>query len=118
MVMLKIKRNLQNWLTKRLFCTILPNDVVKLVVDEKKRLQFIKLGDEQISNNEWKMLAEEVKCFEKMKLYSILFNTMGEQARQYMFENSKSDADMLWGKAILYTKDMEKQIMKALKQYR
>jgi hypothetical protein len=88
------------------------------VSDEKGKTRFILLGNEQITDGEWANLAQEVKLFENTRLYKVLFNTMTEHARQRMFEKSTSDADIIFGKAMLYTKSTELKIMNALKSYR
>ena len=107
-------KRIKNYLTKHLFCTVVADDVMTIAGNGK----LIFLKKEQIADSEWKMLAEEVKYFENTKLYKILYNTVAEQARLKMFEDSKTTDDMIFGKAMLFTADVQKNIMKYLKQYK
>jgi hypothetical protein len=116
MAMFNLKRKLINKLLAYLLCTVNPNDVMSVVVDKTGKAKLIYLKGEQIAEQEWKMFSEEVKYFENTRLYHILFNTLPEQAKIRMFEKSKNDEDMVFGKAMLYTCDTMKQLMKAMRK--
>jgi hypothetical protein len=105
-------------MTKRLFCAVSQYDVLSVVQDKNGVTQRLYLGGEQISNQEWKNLYEEVKFLEASKLYPILFATLNEQAKLRMFEQSKSDADIMFGKATLWTLDVQRKLLAAIKQYK
>lgn len=117
-VMQTLKRKIQNWLLNYLFCTVVAEDIASVLTDEKKKVQIIKLGKQQIADEEWRNLAAETKAFENFRIYSILFNTLAEQAKLRMFEKALSDNDLMFGKAMLYTLDVMKQFLSSFKSYK
>jgi hypothetical protein len=113
-----IKRFLINWVTKHLFCAVNLEDVLTIVQDTKGQTRRLLLGKEQISQNEWRVLSEEAKFLESSRMYRIMFATLEKQAQLRMFEQSKCDSDILFGKATLYTLDLQKKLLEGLKAYR
>lgn len=56
-------------------------------------------------------LQEQVKAFQTMSLKTILLNTPVSLAQDRIFKDSKSMDDVIAGKLILYTIDIQEQVM-------
>ena len=70
------------------------------------------LGENKITEQEFNNIKEEVAYITKTRIWDILTNTLGDIARQTMFEKATNFDDMRWGKAILYAIDVQEKIMK------
>ena len=92
--------------------------MLSVVQNQKGQTLRLLLGNEQISNQEWKNLYEEAKFLEESRLFKILSDTLAEQAKLRMFEQSKCDNDIIFGKATLYTLDLQNKIIESVKQYK
>lgn len=110
-------RIVKNWLLKHLLCAVVEQDVMSILQDKSGRTIRLILGGEQIADGEWKTLLEEAKFLEKTRLWAVITNSLVEQAKIRMFEQSKSDADMMFGKAVLYTIDLQKKLVQRIKDY-
>lgn len=74
----------------------------------------IYIGGQKASDVELSSLKQEAKALKEMRLYEIFQSTVGEVARQKMFEQSQDFNDMLAGKAMLYSLDKLGKIVKAI----
>lgn len=86
-------------------------DVIRTVRNKVTGKNEVYLGDYLMTEQEVSNLKEEVAFIIKTRIWEILTNTLGETARQAMFEKSKDFDDMKWGKAILYAIDVQNKIM-------
>lgn len=75
----------------------------------------IEIGGQSLSQEEIRILKEEALYIERTRLWSILTNTLADDARQVMFEKSKDFEDMRTGKAILYAIDIQEKIINKFK---
>jgi len=53
---------------------------------------------------------------ERSRLWQIITNTLADIARKTMFEKAENFDDMRIGKAILYSIDLQKKIIEAVKK--
>lgn len=70
----------------------------------------------KITDSELKMLKEESSYILRTRLWSILTNSLKDQAKKSMFERSKSWEDMLFGKAMLYNLDVQEKIIELIEK--
>lgn len=112
-----LKRRIINWLTKHLLCAVNADEVVTILTNAQGKPLKVMIKGEQIADAQWKSLASEVKALESLQAFSIIMNTLAEQAKLRMFEQSKTDNDIIFGKAMLFTLDTQKKLLEALKQY-
>lgn len=73
--------------------------------------KIITIGNEQLSPEMSKILKEEIAFVKRTVWWTLVQATLGETARQNMFEQSKDYCDMHKGKATLYNLRLEKDIM-------
>ena len=108
-----MRRTILNFLLRHLYKASTLEDVMtyKKVNDN---LTIIYLNGEQISEQEVKNLREEAKLMKKLRIWKIIDETLEDHARQMMFKNSKNWEDMVFGKAILYNKSIERNIVDLL----
>lgn len=105
----RLKNSLLNRLTKNLLNLVSVDQI--LTVND---LGQVFLDNRLIKNSELLSLQEEVKAFQNFRLKTIIMNTPEVLAKTQMFENSKSYDDMMVGKSILYTIDVQKQVMEKI----
>ena len=89
-----------------------PEDIIRTITNKVTGKIEIFLGDNKITEQEFANLKEEVAYITKTNIWKILTSTLGETARQTMFEKATNFDDMRWGKAILYAIDVQEKIMK------
>ncbi len=90
-----------------------PNPDLVLSVGEKNGLIY--LNGNQISDVELFNLAEETRALETWRVWGILHNTLSDMARKTMNEKATTYEDMMSGKLILYTLDIQKSILNSIK---
>jgi len=105
-----MKKLILNLLLKHLLKAITLSDVLK--IDEKTGQAT--LGGEKITDNELRGLKEEAGYIQRTRLWSVLTNTLQDQAHTVMFTKSKSWEDMVTGKTMLYNIDIQQKIIDML----
>ena len=103
----------KNYLLKHLYPTVDPNHFVSFV-EKKGSPTIVKLAGQQISDVELRNLQAEIKTLKTFRIWSIFQNTIGEYARQVMFERSKDFEDMKSGKLMLYNLEVLRDIIKKI----
>lgn len=103
----KIKK--ENQLTKDLLCVVVPEDVV---TTDKQGQLFI--GGTKLTAMEVGSLKSEAEFLVKTRLWSILTNSLKDQAMKVMFERSTTFDDMRAGKMMLYNLNVQEKIIYAL----
>lgn len=106
-----MKQWLINWFTKHLLIVPLPTEVIFIQQDKAGKTIKMQLGTDIITESQRKMLHEEAKMIVNTRLWSVITNSTVEHAKQRMFELSKTNEDMLFGKGILYTVDLQKKLV-------
>jgi predicted RecB family nuclease len=92
-----LKTKIQNWLEKKINCTVLPEDVFSY--SPKTGQMF--LGSYLMTENEIKNIQEEIKFIENTKIWEIWNNTVKKQAIDTAIYNSTTFEDMRTAKAFL-----------------
>lgn len=110
---MKLIEQLKNWLTKNLFCTVDPKQVLK----QDKNGIFL-IDNEIVSKEEMRSLQNEAKFLQHTRLWQILTETIKDQAEKVMFEKSTSFEDMRTGKMMLYNINLQKQIVNIIEKYK
>lgn len=72
------------------------------------------LGKDKITDGEFKNLQEEASYLKNTRIWSVLTNTLRDQAKKTMFEKSKNWDDMVTGKAMLYNIGVQENIVDIL----
>lgn len=73
------------------------------------------LGKERLTDTDISSLKAEAKALSESRLWVILQSTVGELARQTMFEQSQTFNDMLSGKLMLYSLQKIAKIVSLIK---
>jgi hypothetical protein len=105
-----MKKLIRNLLLKHLLKAIVLSDVLKM--DEKTGVMT--LGGEKLTENELRGLKEEAGYIKRTRLWSVLTNTLQDQAHTVMFQKSKNWEDMVTGKTMLYNIDIQEKIIDML----
>lgn len=72
------------------------------------------LGGEKVTDQLAKELKQEANIMKELRLWNILTNTPKHQAKEVMFTKSKTFDDMMAGKMMLYTVDVQENIVNRL----
>lgn len=105
---LKIK--LLYWLAKGLMPIV---DENKMLFIDKYNKVFI--NNQQINPQEARNLQVEAEYLDKCGLWKLIVNYINEDVRRKVFEKSQTPIDMVIGKTILYTVNIQKKIIDKLK---
>lgn len=103
---------LRNRILSGLFCSPNPDNVLYL---DSKSGKFYFDG-KLATDMEMESLRNEAKFINNTRLWSVLQNSVVEQARKTMCEKSTSFEDMKTGKAFLWVKDFHQQILNLLEK--
>lgn len=103
------RQRLWRWLFNYLTKPVLLEQIITV-----NNVGQIKLDGRILEPNELKVLQEEVRAFQTMRLKTILFNLPKAQAESRMFADSKSWDDMLAGKLMLYNLSIQENTMLAI----
>ena len=85
-----------------------PSDIItktgnELFIDGKK-----------LTREEIRLLSEEIGYIKRSAILKILTNNLVSTAKEMMFEKAQTFDDMIKGKMILYTIDIQEKIMKLI----
>ena len=109
---MKIKQRLAMWLLPRLINSIKVEDVVSFSRDG------IYLGGYKVGKEELHALKEEIKYFEKARIWEILTNTLAFKAIERIGEKSITFDDVWSGKMMLFNIELQKNILSVIKNYK
>lgn len=91
--------------------TKLRNINVADVITWNPQSKIIYLGKNLLTEKEIQALKEEARYIKATRLWQIMTDTLGNTARETMFEKAKDFDDMKTGKAILYAIDVQEKIL-------
>jgi hemerythrin superfamily protein len=91
------EKKLLNYILKDLFCALTDEDVLKVVGKD------IYLGEEKLDKKTIDLYRDEAIKMLNSPLYKHLSNKMKNEANKVMFEKSKTEEDMIFGKAMLHS---------------
>lgn len=105
-----LKRRLSNFALEYLLNAVLPERVleVKEIAPNQKQVY---LGGEILSDSALNNLVAEAKWWESSNLNEILIETLKRDAEKRMFEKSMTIQDMLAGKMLLYSIDVQRKLI-------
>lgn len=106
-----IKKRLILWLTKKL----LP------VIDERDAIAFNKqgeifLGGEKATQHQVNNLKEEVKFLKETELWRVMNTYLNKVAEKRIITESKDFTDVIVGKVMLYTFDVQQKIIEKIEK--
>ena len=104
-----IKNLIINFLFRRILNAVVVNDVLKTVKGQ------IYLGNEIITEQEIRQLVQEAKALEGFRLWHIINETLKQEALDRGWNKSMSFDDLMTGKTIFYTLDMQNSIVKVIR---
>jgi hypothetical protein len=90
------------------------------IVEEERLLYIDKYNKvyvkgKQVFGTELNNLQTEAKYFDECDLWKLIVNYMNADVSRKVFEKSQTPIDLVIGKAILYTLDVQKKIIDKLK---
>jgi hypothetical protein len=109
-------KTLKNWLLKRLFCAVVPEDIITSEV-KGDHITQVYIRGEKITPQQLKNLSAEVAFLQESEIWKIMTDTVTSQSNERMFKNAKVIDDMMFGKASLYTIDLQKNILETIKRF-
>lgn len=109
--MSNLKNLLLSWLTR----TLLPTTRVGTTLTLDKQLHLYENGT-KLSQQELLLLQQEVKFLEQSKLWAYLNSNPEKICQDLIFVKSQTLTDLTIGKTILYTLDIQKNILKDIKK--
>ena len=108
----EISKEEKNFILKEYLGAIVLDDI--LTIDKNKNKVF--LNGLEVADNHLGRLIEEARTLKTYNIWSIIQNTLADNARKKMFEKSTSFEDMFWGKTMLYNLDVIQKIVDQLSQ--
>lgn len=78
---------------------------------------LVYLNKEQVSDSQIGKWVGELRFIKECEVWKLVNTTLQEEARKRMFENSKNYDDILFGKAMLYTLDVQEKILNTIGKY-
>ena len=109
-MMKTLKEQLIHWLAKGLMPIVDENNIISF--DKKGRVYVNK---RMLTPQELRNLKEEVKFFETSQLWEIMVNYINNDVSKKVFEKSLTITDMVVGKTILYTINVQKRLKDLVK---
>lgn len=109
--MTRLKHRLLLWLTKKLLPIIDDTDVLTF----NKQTNQVYIGGILLAPQEIANIREEIKMLETLRIWEIITKHLNQVARRRMLEDSKDFTDMLVGKLILYTIDVQLKLVEKFK---
>ena len=109
---MKIKQIIARLLLPRLINSIKVEDVVSF------SREGIYLGAYKVGKEELHALKEEIKYFEKARIWEILTNTLAFKAIERIGEKSITFDDVWSGKMMLFNIELQKNILAVIKNYK
>lgn len=88
-----------------LFNSVTEDDFFKLLSSKSiygEKYYGIMLGGEQLKESDTKNFVSQARTIMKLDLWKRLIKSAQWTSNEIMFKKSKGDADMMWGKAMLY----------------
>ena len=110
----EFKRETLNILTAHLFNTVSHKDVLKFKIEGNKSTIFI--GDRELTDKHKIALISEANKLKDSLFWETIVKTLKNQANLKLYNNSKSDDDLILGKGMLITIDLLEQTLYKLKQ--
>jgi len=107
--MAKFKYWLWNWVFSYLTKPVKLDHIIKV-----NELGQVWMDGRLLLPNEIANLQEQVRAFNSLALKSILFNTPKSLAEDTMFKQAGSMDDLINGKNVLYTIDIQEQILQKI----
>ena len=104
-----IKDRLIHWLARKLLPLIEESDIILFIRNE------VYIDGTKLSVAEIRSLREEVRAFEGTRLHQVLMQYPLMLAKKKLFTEANDKTDLLFGKTILYFLDIQKSIMKDIK---
>ena len=104
-----MKQRIINWLLSNTVKVVLPEDVIR---DVKGTLY---LGKTQITPEELKSLVSEVKALERMRIWSILNETIKQLAYEKGWKNSQTMEELNTAKTEFYILEIQASIIKTIR---
>lgn len=101
--------SVENELLRDAFCAIVPDDV--LLQDS---LNNVYLGGQLVKADEAMSLQKDAEYLKQSRLWSILTNSLVDQAHKVMFDKSENFDDMRNGKMMLYNIGVQKAIVERI----
>ena len=104
-------KKLKQYLFKYLFNGITDKDILK--IDSKGVLYQ---NGKKLSSGLTSALINDAIRFEESELWKFMKNEVRYIANKHIFEKSTNTDDLMWGKTILYTVDLQEQLVARLKK--
>jgi hypothetical protein len=102
------EKKLINYILKDLFCSLTDDDVLKIVGKD------IYLGEDKLDTKIVDLYRSEAIKMLNSPLYKHLNNKMKNEANKIMFEKSKTEEDMIFGKAMLHSLSLQEGFLKII----
>lgn len=106
--MKRLKEKLIYWLAKNFLPVVDEKDV--LVIKDKR----IYIGGKEVENAEYNLLCSEAHILKSMRLWDLIVNDLNCKAQKKMYKDAVDITGLLFGKTVLYTLDVQTQIVDKL----
>ena len=105
----RLKEKLIYWLSSKLLPIVNPNELI-VFKNGKPFVNNVELTPSEIIG-----LKAEADIIGKMRLWNIIVNDLNEKTQKKVFLESTDKTDLIVGKTILYTLDVQKQFIEKMK---
>ncbi len=104
-----MKQRIINWLLSKVVMVTIPDDIIR------EERGVIYLGKEPLGDIELRNLISEAKALEKMRMWSIMNETVKQIVYERGWKNSKTMEELNVAKAEYHILDLQQSILRAIK---
>jgi hypothetical protein len=106
-----MKQRIENWILRHL----LNAPSLSEIIGTDQKTGIVHIDGKAITPNELKQLQAEVKAMEGFRVWKLMSETTKHLAEDKVFNKSVNMDDIRYGKAMLYNIDLQKSIMKVIR---
>lgn len=90
------------YLTKHLFNAITERDLLRIIGRDRDGVWIVMYRGKRMGSDKVERIKESAELFMKSDIWRILSREVKHEANKRMYDKSKSIADIMFGKAMLY----------------
>ena len=106
-----MKQRIKNWLFGKFVRVVIPQDIIS----QDQRTKVISLGGKPMTENELRSLQNECKALSDMRIWSILSETVKQQAFDTGWTTSTTMEHLNTAKTMYHTIDLQQSIINIIK---
>lgn len=106
----RLKAKLIYWLARKLLPIVAEKDIIAFTKNGK-----VFIDGKELNATELNSLRTEADVIGQMRLWQIVVNELNKKSQVRMYRDAVDIIDLLFGKTVLYTLNLQKEIIDKLK---